>query len=373
MNLSDFKVLEILILKNFHFQNAFILKLDNLKTLEILFCSNISIDKNTCLGIKKLYLIYSNIHKIFFLDFPELEDFNLNYVHGIINVINFNNLNKLKRFIGTTSDFLNLGKTSLEYVKLTQTPDNTLDKERELLRKIISIKTLKNIELWLNVIDTDTINLINYVNKTVEIACIYWTFPENDCILYSLQKKFPNLSDLSLYFLNNKKCQTKLEITENEECKINKISLIVFKNENIKFYCNSFENLIKIDFTFNNEIINIKDCFPIFSDECKVKFKSLTKFKLYINYEIELNIIKNIYKNIDSIPNLIYFSLNCNVKEINKDFYIKFINKILSKKLSLIYLKLTTNEELYLLNELKKICNNIKTLNLDKINIYKIK
>lgn len=159
------------------------MKLDNLKTLEILFCSNISIDKNTCLGIKKLNLTYSDINKIFFLNFPELENFYLNNVKGITNVINFNNLNKLKRFIGTTSDFLNLGKTSLEYAKLTQIHDNTLDKERELLRKIISIKTLKNIEFWLNIIDTDSINLIKDVNRTIEIAYIYCNFPKNECII----------------------------------------------------------------------------------------------------------------------------------------------------------------------------------------------
>ena len=129
----------------------------------------------------------------------------------------------------------------------------------------------------------------------------------NDCILYNLQNRLLNLTYLKIYingdFFGN---LSNLEIKVNKICKINDFYLFLNNGNNAKFYCASYEDLIKVNLSLESRVENIKDCFPIFNDKCKVIFKSLIDFNFYmpIEYEINLALLKNIYNNLDNMPNL---------------------------------------------------------------------
>ena len=93
---------------------------------------------------------------------------------------------------------------------------------------------------------------------------------------------------------------------------------------------------------------------------------------------MDFEILNNIYNNIDNMPNLKSFVLKCYQENINKDFLIKFIKKILSMKLNHVELYLTKKRndlekfhEEYSLNELKEIYPTIDFNFLNHINIRK--
>ena len=114
-----------------------------------------------------------------------------------------------------------------------------------------------------------------------------------------------------------------MEIKENPKCKTNQIQLRGGENRKIKLSIQSYESLKEIKFDFDNEIINIKESFPIFNDNSSIIFKSLTHFH-FISYDykgINYSILNNIYNNIDNMPNLKEFELNCYSKDIDECFY----------------------------------------------------
>ena len=116
------------------------------------------------------------------------------------------------------------------------------------------------------------------MNYFVEDLHISWTNQKCDCQIYNLQSKFPNITNLEITsknFYDNK--LSTLEIKENPESKINKIS-ISGQNKNIKLYIESFENLKYIFLNFINEIKNIEDTFPFFRNICNTEFNSFNSF-----------------------------------------------------------------------------------------------
>ena len=71
---------------------------------------------------------------------------------------------------------------------------------------------------------------------------INWYNIDNDCILFDLQSKFPNLLEIDITInsfqkSNKLKHKKKLEIIENLNCKINKFSLFAQGKKQIKFFC----------------------------------------------------------------------------------------------------------------------------------------
>ena len=145
---------------------------------------------------------------------------------------------------------------------------------------------------------------------------------------------------------------------------------------NIILYCNSFENLKEFDFQSENEIINLNNI-PFFDKDCNIIFNSLTHFKFSENskYVMNIDILNNLYNNIDKMPKLKSFYLYCFINDIEKNFYMEFIQKILS--LGLEYIKVSilnnnySNEILYIFNKLKNLFHNLKVLNYEKIFISK--
>ena len=170
-------------------------------------------------------------------------------------------------------------------------------------------------------------------------------------------------------------------MTEYSECKIDIINIYSEGNRNISFYCPPFENIRKFNIVLNNKIENIND-FLFFKNKNKTIFKSLTSFTFIDNYyygNINKSILKNIYKNIRTLPNLQYFEFKCLSDTIGIEFYEKFICRILSLDLDYINLKINENKynydnltDLYSYNELKKIFN-IKNDKFKNYIIYKLK
>ena len=161
----------------------------------------------------------------------------------------------------------------------------------------------------------------------------------------------------------NQNTITSVEIIENPKCKVNQFSIDSFLCMNIKFYIQSFENLISVNFNVSTRFDISKNNFPLFNDNCKIIFKSLKSFQLIAEgcYRIIFDVLENLYNNLDKIPNLKSLVLKCNDKHITKEFSIKFIKKILSLKLNNIDIYLTNQyffekgHEKYSLNELKEI------------------
>ena len=382
-NLNNFKSLKFLRLEKFKFKSTFILKLYNLNSLSLMSCENITLDEKTCLNIKNLTLFDCLIIKQkTLLKFPELENY---YLISITTqercnlIIDFSSLKKLKRIVTDSCDFVYLENSLVEHITLNPNIKNiTNEKEEKMLRKLLSINTLKFIDLGLGKINDEEIIKIPGENTSVTSIHINWSNQDSDCILYNLQKKFPNLTSLDIWNNTWKSEETNLEIKENSNCKIKEFSITGSGGSDIKFYIQSYENLISVCFDFDSDIINIREFFPIFNDNCKVEFKSLTYFKSNFSHEISLDILKNIYNNIDKLPNLRNFNLSCNIKNIDEIFFKKFVEKILLLKLDNIELSITKDifalsEEEYSDYELKEIYPEIQTFKLNNVHIKKFK
>ena len=91
--------------------------------------------------------------------------------------------------------------------------------------KLISMKSLKEVIISLKTINNDNINEIQGKNPSVEKLEIYWDKKTSDSNIINLQKKFPNVKNLSLTIKPdiNKLYDTNLKIEENKNCIINSL------------------------------------------------------------------------------------------------------------------------------------------------------
>ena len=338
-SLEKFESLKHLVLYGIIFQSIFRLKLNSLKILSINNCSNIFFDENTCLGVEKLYLYYSDIEKPrTLLKFPKLVECQLSSEFNYHKIIDFNSLSKLKFLISGNNDFLHYEGTSLEYIKIFSKSD--LENGEKILEKISCLNNLKKIVLFSFFIDDKNLSIIKNQNTGIKEAEL---FLNNKCELYNFQYLFPNLSSLIIHVEDEfTRTQTTYEINENKNCKINTFLLRTNGCKDIKFFCSSFENLIIIDIECNNEIKNIKDCLPIFNDNCHSKFNSLKKFRFknYSKNGIKYQVLNNLHNNIDFMPNLKIFDFYCTTKDIIENLYKKFIKKLLILSLDELYLQI---------------------------------
>ena len=381
-NINSFYSLDVLELKGFKFKTTFVLKLKNLKKLVLKNCENLKFEENSCLNLKILYLLDCIIlYPKTLLKFPELEECVLqnamiNNKQKYIGIIDFSSMEKIKHLTAETGDFINIKNTNLEGVTLYSYNVSGED-EKTMLEKILSIKTLKDVNIEIKEIGENEILTIRGENTSVVNLNIKWTNNVHDCILNNLQDKFPFASNISL-FTPYKRKDTFLEIQENPKCKINKFSLKIGGNRNIIFNCQSFQNLISVDFCVSCDIINCINSFPLFNDECKVIFKSLTNFK-YTNYSNEMNIkfFENIYNNIDCLPILKSLDFHGITKDITEEFYKNMIEKILKLRLDYIYFVIKKNSndsnEKYKEHEIREMFPHLNYINLDKVNIEKFK
>ena len=378
--LNNLKLLEILILSGFLIESLFTIKLYNLIKLKLLYCENITISENCCLNIKEFSFCncifsISNI----LLKFPEVENCKIRDCENLM--IDFESFCKIKNLTIDSYNFVNTNTRSLEKV-IVYPKNNTDEIEKKMIEKFLLSKTLKDITFTIIKIDPNTFSKIQGINKIVSKMTIIWNNTENDCNLFDFQSKFPNLLEIDIqinsFFKSNKlKRKKKLEIIENSNCKINKFSLFARGKKKIKFFCGPFKNLKDVKFKIDNNTINVKDGFPIFNDKCKIIFKSLISFSMINCYGFDLTseVLTNIYNNMEKMPNLREFTINTGVDNIDENFYLKFIKKILNLKLEYIYFSPRVNylghSEKYKINELKEISNNINEKKYNKIYISK--
>lgn len=135
-----------------------------------------------------------------------------------------------------------------------------------MIVKIIAIKTLKYIDINLFNILNDDILKIKGENISIKEASILW-LDTRDCILFGLQDKLPNLTKININISDmsqgwNQNTITSVEIFENPKCKVNQFSIDSFLCMNIKFYIQSFENLISVNFNVSTRFDISKNNFP---------------------------------------------------------------------------------------------------------------
>ena len=348
--LNNFKLLNELKLYTLHFKSIFILRLPQLKNLYIHYCRGIKLDENSTLNLKKLFMAIENSDN-HSLKFPELEECN---IKQNISIIDFSSFTKLK---------------TLQF-------DCNIEKEERysILEKILSINTLQNLEICFFI---DDIQLLNKLGKYTSIKKLTVINGDNncekECILYNFQNKFPNVEKFKFVDEDRGLFENIIIIKENTNLKINDISIIYGGNKNIQFYCGPFENLVSINLFLNQKLLNFEEALPIFKDNCQIQFKNLTTFSLYTlnttfaeKFVVEYKIFNNIYNNLDHMPNLKHFHLECIIKDLDNEKYIKFIKKLLSKNLDsikLIYMKSiidNCNHEFYNNKELRQIYPNFE-------------
>ena len=345
-NLNLFKSLNYLELENFRFFGndaaVFELKLDSLRVLKLLDCNIITISNNCCFHLKELYIIKSKIENRTgsLFKFPNLEkckfylyleDNNQKDEDRFNSKIDFSTMSNLKVLNCEANDFLMLKNTSLENLTLLSNDiDNRKKKEKRIIEKIISMKSLKELTLSLKLLDENDISGINGINTSVEKLVIHWHKSDIDCTVINLQKKFPNVNSFSLVTKHDTD-DTNLQIEVNSKCKINKLTLYIGKPY-IRLYCVPLMNLVELDLIiFAKDLNGIKESLPLFSNNCLIVFKSLKSFKFRC-FKIEFESLNNICDNLEKMPNLKTLVLKCRIK-VEKNFYDKINKKISLMKL----------------------------------------
>ena len=342
-DLNNFESLKQLNICGINFMTTFKLKLYNLKKLKISYCNKISLDENSCLHLKQLNIFYSDIMKTEkLLKLPEIEECYLEdsnsklYQQKHYNLIfDLSNSKQLKTLKIDINNFIELENKYIKNLNLVFTLIPNIELEKKMLKKIFSLKNLKKLQFSLNNITDDDITQIEGDNISVTDLTIFWN-NKDECILYELQKKFPNLNKLSIFFPYSHNIETLLEIEKKENNnKIKEISLGGGGNDNISFYCQSFQNLERIEINLEGKIINLKEALPIFNNYEKEEFDNLKYFRFISKNEneITMDILKNIYNNISKLNNLKVFELECITKDIDENFYVKLKEKISSLKL----------------------------------------
>ena len=379
--LNDYKSLRYLKLNNFIFKDKFIFKLYNLKYLYLARCTNFFFDENNILNLEDLYLTEIEIKKLNKLvQFPKLKKLNIYENEKFIDIIDFTNLPKLKYLKANPSNFLNLGENELQELFLDSNEICSEEIEKRMFKKILSIKTLKKFEIRINKLNYE--NLLNIEGKNISVkgAYILLNNYKKDCNIDNLLKKFPNLNELIIALLYDKKSHIikkdyplTIYIDQDKNCKINEFSLLIFEMNNMKMICGPYENLIRASIQINFGLEKFKIYFPILNDKCEIIFKSLRYFYFCTN-NIDYNTLNNIYNNIDKMPSLEYFYLEAFIKDIDEEFNKKFLGKLLGLELD--YLGINFNKyrtfDYYTLDELKDMFPNIKSINIKKIEIKNI-
>ena len=220
--------------------------------------------------------------------------------------------------------------------------------------------------------DIISINLDNFNSQSVTNMKVYCR--NGNGLLYVLEKKFPQLTSINAIMTSrNKAGNYRLEIEENPDCKINSLTIRI-KSVNVKLFCQSFEKLESVDFNFVGTI-ELKDTFPIFNDKCQIIFKSLKSFRLSQYKDIDLQIINNIYNNIDKMPNLESFLLYIYEENIERGFFKRFLKKILSlESIRNLYIEIQSKDkyENYSREELRELFPDINVNKLYRINVSKL-
>ena len=347
-NLTNLKSLE---LNGFKFQKNFELNLKNIISLTLRNCSNIVLSSSNSLQdiilsnsimIKNKSLAkFNNLEKCELLNYRKGQNFN--------SIIDFSSLINIKYLTCLPHDFIHLTENSYaENINLFSIELIEPDIEANLVKKIFKLKHLKDISFSINNNIFEEIVEINETNTSLNKMNIAFKEMYEINNFSEFIKKFENLSEIKIDInIGEDESVMELKIEEDNNCKIDKLSLYGFGFQNFEIICGPYSNLVELDLHENGQISNLDQAFPLFQKNCEVKFNKMTKF-FYSNWELlqfetPLTVLENLYNNLNKIPNLKNFELVCIVSEISKEFYEKFIKKLLEMKLD--YIKFTISKK----------------------------
>ena len=347
--LNNFKSLLHLELRGFQLKEyVFELKINSIKIFKIIKCKGITISESVCSNLKELFIFKSEIaYRGSPLKFPNLEKLQFyyylndnnfknkrDYILKFNEFIDFSSLNNLKILNSEADDFLKLKNNTLESLTLfTSDFSNTREKEKKIIEKIISMKSLKEVNLSLKKLSNDIIDIPGE-NCSVQKLEIYWDKKEPECDIINLQKKFPNITNFSLSINSLNSFDINLRIEENKNCKINSLSLYG-GHSNVNLYCVPFENLVEFELLMNinnNKVNGIKKNLPFMQKNCNLIFKAMTSFKFTIG-KIDYELLDIIIDNLEKMPNLKTLEFKCEtqVDICDKKIYDKINKKIYDK------------------------------------------
>ena len=391
--LSSLEELRLDGLIDFHLHNK------NLKYLYLANCKNLSIESDCYTNLRILNLFRTKIpKKISLIKIPELILFKTSFCIDIYkDIFDLTSCPKLKYISSIClEDFLNLRNNVLEKVYIKKLGYNIcLKDEIEMIKKLIEIKTLKEIKIYICNININNINYIESIegeNRSVEKLIInidnnnYIERDENNnkIILYSLQKKFPNLKELEIYLSSHTLFfidMNLLEINPNPNCKINKFKYSEEYNMGLTtiFDIAPYEDLLDIEFGCLKNTFKLDGVIPLFSEKCNYIFKSLIRLKFDISksymkdINFNLKILENIINNIDKMQKLkiFIFKAECEITDL---IYKKIIEKLLISNIKNIELSLDPKEkeDYYSQADLQKMSKGINITNFETIKIRKL-
>ena len=353
--INNFSNLLSLELNGFKFQKNFKLNLNNITTLILRNCSGIILsdsDKleniiisNTDIKKNKALSKFKNLEKCELINYRNNQNFK--------EIIDFSKLINLKNLVCLSHDFIFLTENSLvENIDLIGVEEDTSeDIEKKTIEKIFKLKHLKDIKFCINYsIDLGEILEENETNKSLKNMHIMFKEIMEGSNISEFIKKFENLSELKIDInIGEEESIMELNINEDEKCKIDKLSINGFGFEKFEIICGLYSNLIEIELNENLEISNLEESFPLFQKNCDIKFNKLTKF-IYSNWELAqfetpLEVVENVYNNLTKTPNLKNFEFVCICNGISKEFYEKFIKRLLEMKLDYINFNITKKDE----------------------------
>ena len=353
--INNFSNLLSLELNGFKIQKNFKLNLNNITTLILRNCSGIILsdsDKleniiisNTDIKKNKSLSKFKNLEKCELINYRNNQNFK--------EIIDFSKLINLKNLVCLSHDFIFLTENSLvENIDLIGVEEDTSeDIEKKTIEKIFKLKHLKDIKFCINYsIALGEILEENETNKSLENMHIMFKEIMEGSNISEFIKKFENLSELKIDInIGEEESIMELNINEDEKCKIDKLSINGFGFEKFEIICGLYSNLIEIELNENLEISNLEESFPLFQKNCDIKFNKLTKF-IYSNWELDqfetpLEVVENVYNNLTKTPNLKNFEFVCICNGISKEFYEKFIKRLLEMKLDYINFNITKKDE----------------------------
>ena len=371
--LNNLQSLKNINLENINILHKFIIKLEHLEILKMYYCSNIFFDNNTSTKNLK-YLNINNFNNgnnsNDNYNFPNLEE--LSIFHSSIN-INNKSLIKLKEL---GFDKISIIENCIKYSpieKITQYGNfNKGEEEIKLINAIINKESLKSVTFELKYIGNKKLKKINKKNGNITYIKLRLSVYELD-IQYFI-RLFPNLKELYLDTFSLSAEEECVRFENDEKIKLDTISLSVIScDKSIYFSFKNIKNIFLLDIDFINT-----DILPLFNDECNINFDLLEKLFIRCTGGYSyIEALQNFYNNVDKCKNLKELSIEL-ITDIDKEFYLKFIEKMLSKKLRFFLIFIDNeilSDDFYTLKELKDMFPNIHIneyysnyLNIQKLN-----
>ena len=361
-SLNNLKSLKHIYFDYLTLNQKFIIKLDKLETIHLESCKNIYLDNNTSnMNVKYLYIKKYNekddddekknnkesIDDNYKYRFPNIEEL---YIYDSEINIDFSSLTKLKK-LGFID--ISLLENIVKYAPLEKfipLRGFNLENEKKIIDIIFNKKTLKDIRVDFGAISNEDLHKIKETNDNINNLNL--KISKYDFDIQCFLQKFNNLKELSIISDLSYEYEC-IEIEHDEKINVEKVNISVIYNKKIYFSFSAIQSLfLTIDF------INV-NTFPLFNEECDITFSSLRELSLdCTGNESEPEALYNMCKNLDKCLKLEKLNLNLIIFDLDNESYLKFVEKIVSKRLRYCYIFVCDSEDIYTMNELNEMFPN---------------